>query len=305
MTILNMPDAADEQAAWLDQQLVGSELATIVAELSAVHGSAAIPLSSISAEHARAWLGAAAESVLAGGLRGLPRERIAEALQTPLLLLSLQELVLIEGGDYWDGLLPDSTTTVGLPDALRLAATAPTAAAPEKAEADLSPTPKPRSAAAPQTSRRMLSLAAVAALAAAVLLAVGTWTASKPEPWGWNRPDALADADADLYLEQLAGFAEEWEAESPASEAALRTRLEQLIAGCDRLISAPHRPLDVRDKQWLVEKCQAWREKLAEQVVALDTSHDAPAVQTAVDEIVAKLSIALRTRAGEVRSRPA
>ncbi len=102
---LDMPEGVAEKAAWLDRQLVSEDLAAIVDELSAIHGAADEDLS---AEEGRAWLGQDAEKVLSFGLSGLSQGRLREVLRRPSLLLAIQEIVLLEGGSYWDRLVREA-----------------------------------------------------------------------------------------------------------------------------------------------------------------------------------------------------
>jgi len=101
--VLDIPDDSTDMAAWLDRQIAGADLHEVVAELAAVHGAAAGRRSADTDEVSR-WLGPALPEVLARGTGGLDRRRMGELLRTPSLLPGLQELVFIEGGDYWQDL---------------------------------------------------------------------------------------------------------------------------------------------------------------------------------------------------------
>jgi hypothetical protein len=105
LEILDMPEEPRELAAWLDRHLASDGLAAIVDDLSAVH---AAPAELCSVEQAREWLGDAAPLVLANGLGAIGDERIKQLLVRPSLLPALQELVMLEGGPYWDNLLHHS-----------------------------------------------------------------------------------------------------------------------------------------------------------------------------------------------------
>lgn len=313
--VLDIPDDPADMAAWLDRQLAGADLHEVVAELAAVHGAAAGRRPADADEVSR-WLGPALPDVLARGTGGLDRRRMGELLRAPRLLPGLQELVFVEGGDYWRE-LAERASPSGLPafDVERLAsrASAPAAAGDadigppaidRQREAVIGPGPAPVAAG---HGRRNNGAAILAALAACLLIGVGVWSwraaAPPAAPWGWNRADALAAAAPDAYLDRLAAGAAEWSAVQPATEAVLAGRLREMLAGCDRLIAAPHEPLAAADREWLVEKCRAWREKLAGHLAALAESHDVAAVQRDADATVEKLTAALRARAGEVRQR--
>jgi hypothetical protein len=102
-------------AAWLERMIASPNLHEVVAELAVArmlrpHGSGTGAESSddpyeTPADRAADWLGDAADDVLERGLAALPETRLAELLQSPHLLVDLQDLVLAEGGDHWLGLL--------------------------------------------------------------------------------------------------------------------------------------------------------------------------------------------------------
>lgn len=97
--LLEIPDDLAQRQAWLDAHLAGPDLGELVAELSAVHASGAtkrIALDDV--------IGADRARLLQEGTRALPAERLRQLLMHPGLLLELQELVLSEGGRYWEDL---------------------------------------------------------------------------------------------------------------------------------------------------------------------------------------------------------
>lgn len=288
--VLDIPDDERALPRWLDEQLAGPNLHHFVAELAAVHDASPRP---VAVEEAVAWLGDALPGLLAGGTAKLDRRRFGELLRRPGLLAAVQEIVFVEGGDYWNDVVSKANQAPSqplpvLPD--QVAATPPITAA-------AGPPVAPTHLWLPRT---------VAALAASLLLALATWSILQPgpaTPWGWNRPTALAAAAAPEYLENLAAAAGEWSAEVPQTEAALARRLGELLAGCDRLIAAPHESLAAGDRAWLVDRCGAWREAIAGHLAALKADHDVAAVRGAADATVAKLVDALKTRGREITRR--
>jgi len=305
--VLDMPDDAAAVAAWLDEQIVRRELHELAAELAAVHDPAGQtrPARQPTAADAAAWLGGLLPDVLARGMAALPADRLSALLKTPWLLPALQELVFIDGGDHWQSLATTANPPPSAADEVlrRVAAAEPSAVAPPPH----SSRPVLPAADRSQPSSRRLA-AVLATLAAGLLVAVASWSFLRPAAgpsaaWGWNRPDVFAAAAPDAYLDRLAAAAGEWSTANLDSEAALATRLRDLLAGCDRLIAAPHASLDEADRDWLVERCRAWRETLAGHAAALAASHDVVAVRAAADATVEKLSAALQTRAGDIRKR--
>lgn len=303
--VLDIPDDEAALAGWLDEQVAADDLHELIAELAAVHAANG-PRGS-TPQAAAEWLGESLPDVLSRGTAALPRPRLGELLRSPWLLAGLQELVFMEGGDYWNNLALRGTPAPAFSsaDVLERAAkqTAPEGGARPRGPAAARPMAVPPS---PRSQSRLP--VAVAAVAAGLLVAVAGWSLLRPglpEPvWGWNRPDALtAAAGPDAYLEQLARAADEWSAAAPTTERQLAARLGDLLVGCDRLIAAPHKPLEPADRDWLVERCRAWREKIAGHVAALETSHDVAAVRRDADATVEKLVKAIRSRAAEIRGR--
>lgn len=291
--VLDIPDDEASLARWLDGKIIAPAVHEVAAELAAVHGVGrsarwATP------QEVSAWLGPWLPDVLERGTAALPRPRLVELLKTPRLIPGLQELVFIDGGDHWQGLALRKHGVPQLPAFLiGDGPTLPAAAGHREWPA-----------AAASRLRPALTLAA----AASVLLAIAGWSALRQAPtgaaWGWNRPDALASAPSPQeYLENLAAAADEWGSAETGSQPQLAARLRDLLAGCDRLIAAPHAPLSPADRDWLVERCRIWRATIAGHLAAVAESHDVAAVRRQADATVEKLVTALRSRAEEVRRR--
>lgn len=290
---VDIPDDSARLPAWLEQHLVGPQLGALVAELAAVHAPAPGPAPSL-----HDVLGPHEAAVLRDGLAVLPPAALRQLLVRPRLLLDLQELVLTAGGPYWEGVGGASPELDAAAERGRLRV-AEFLAADEGA-----PQAVPRARLPIPWYRRPWLVSA--ATAAAVLLAVlGYRLARPPAPppapsgWGWNRPGALPqDVPASVYLNRLADAAAEWFAERPDDPAAVAKRIGQFRAGCSVLIFAEHRPLSDADRQWLVERCRAWADKLDKQLEALEAGQDPVQVRAETDETVTKLIGALRARAG-------
>src|SRR4051794_38034886 len=94
--VLDMPDDPSELAPWLDRQLVGLDLAALVAELEVVHGrTSPAPAGGLAAA-----LAGRLPDVLRLGLTAAPRSALGVLLRHPRMLLDLQSRVLLEGGPY-------------------------------------------------------------------------------------------------------------------------------------------------------------------------------------------------------------
>src|SRR5262245_5116782 len=98
MTLLvaNIPDDAPQLARWLERHLVGLELGRLVAELDAVHRPA--PREQAVTDVLQGHL----DGVYTAGLGSVPRPLLRHLLTHPALLSQMQELVLLNGGPYWD-----------------------------------------------------------------------------------------------------------------------------------------------------------------------------------------------------------
>jgi hypothetical protein len=275
-------------------------LGELVWELSAVHGKAAERVPSL-----QEVFGPQLQTVLDRGLATVPPEKLRQLLRQPQLLLDLQELVLQEGGSFWEESRP---LPEGVPDAVERGR--------HRLEAFLGAEEWLRESAPPVFSLRrarrlvrptLLSLATVAATLLAVLLFQHYTAAPSVTPpvvattWGWNKPAALPqNVPAKVYLATLADEAREWFDERPEDPVALARRLNEFRRGCSTLILAEHRPLKAEDRQWLVDKCRLWAQKLDRHLMALEAGLDYRDVRDEVDETITKLSDALRQRAEAV-----
>src|SRR6185369_977325 len=94
--LLEIPDDTQALPRWLESQLVGTDLAALVAQLEAVHGASTAGATSLDEV-----LGGSRASVLRDGLGGLKSDQLRKLLVNPRVLLDLQEALLLEGGPYW------------------------------------------------------------------------------------------------------------------------------------------------------------------------------------------------------------
>ena len=290
LTAFDLPEETDELRAWLDDSLLQPELASVVAQLAAVHadeGNQQLTLEAILQEQR--------ELVLQQGCRALSSLQIQQLLTHPELLLELQEQLFLEGGAYWQERIAAQANEEEVSrgqDWLRqqIGETQSTGTQSIPTHPDYQ-----------SVSYRKIG---IIGFVSAALILVAVFLNQQPAPapgWGWNRPGALtADVPAAVYLNQLADSAEEWFNKPTDTKAALEARLKQFRAGCETLIKAPHPQLSQEDRAWLVERCQAWAGKLDEQIVALNQGADLKSADEAADALINKLIKALRTRAQSV-----
>ena len=304
---LEIPEDPALLPGWLEEHLVSTDLAALVAELEAVHGQhGGEPVPSLDQV-----LHGQRDALLARGLKTLPGDRLRALLCRPRLLLDLQELLLASGGPHW---LDRAARAVEHAQAVergwgRLKASLrdqPVSGGTLPPSRLASEIQRP-----PRTS--LLRWAATLATAAAVLLGVflveqarvarQAQSALIASRWGWNRPGALPqDLGPGAYLNRIADAAAEWFNQRPEGPIDLARRLGELRQGCSVLILSPHKPLSAQDRTWLVEKCRAWAAKLDAHLVSLEGGAAAAKGADEADATVDKLIKALRERASALAS---
>jgi len=282
---LTIPERPDEQISWLERHLLGPDLGLLAAELSAVHGDREPP------ESVAELLGPHKSALLERGLAALPRSTIRELMRHPAHLLDLQELVLIEGGEYWEQLLnrPEVTDAIAAP---------------------------PRNAAMPKgksgTWRGYFAAALVSAVAvAAVFVVVDPVQWMRPKDVvqakterGWNRADTFAnEATATAYLQKVAKRSEEFSSSGEAGTEQVLARIGEFRTGCSRFLLASHSQLPPEMRDDLKKRCRKWSDELDKQRIALETDPSKAAVISGeIDALVARLAGVLRKQAEQLQA---
>lgn len=261
--LLDIPHDPQLWPAWLEEQLVGLQLGELIDQLKLI-----VPEPEESQVTLDDVCGSQLDLVLTSGLSALSQKQVSTLLKSPDLLLDLQERVFIEGGDYWHSVsrteehqqlfetqwpqIEKSFIEVG---------------------SDSSEIPTVTSQ-SQQPKSSGISIRTLSLLAAVLLVGVTFWL-SRPQPpagWGFNRPGALAvDLPADEYLDHIAESAGEWFKKPTGTKAALAKRLAQFSAGCQTLIDAEHPQLSPTDRDWLVERCGVWKDKIDTQLAQLNS----------------------------------
>lgn len=261
LQVMTMPDEPKLLAKWLEQQLVGDRLGELVEELVAVHGASA------AGESFRAD---ALRGILQRGLSGLSEAEMTRLLRQPQDLLELQELVFLEGGDYWRSVpRPPSLTAASerLWDAL--AAKLPNA--------------EPIIPLVIARERRRANPWVVAlATAAAVLLTVFAIDRFSIPP---------------TPVTSLAAVGRAWFDKRPDDRPALAQRLNDLRRGCSQLLLSENPNWTDDQQQDLKKRCRIWAAKFDASLVKLEAGGDFDEVREEVDSTVRKLVDLLQSHA--------
>jgi len=293
LVLATIPDETADLPAWLEEQLVGGDFQALATELAAIH-DAEPPADSV-----RDYLGdSLLAGVLARGFAALPEYELRSLLRQPYHLLELQEIVLLEGGPYWDAvtLRKDFRARLAVSrERLEVAFFGPLA---EPVE------PNRRAEKRPRSRSVLFAIAATAALVFVATLAGTRYLAPPPGPssaWGWAKAAAFpSNLDRRAYLTHLADEADEWFAERPTDAKAAAQRIAEFRTGCTKLLAADHPQLTATDQTWLRERCRTWGRAIDDQLAAVKETGDAAAALAATDATVRQLSKALRDRVNSV-----
>ena len=287
LIVATIPEDGAELPGWLERQLVGLDLRRLVAELSAVHRPSSREQAGV-AEVLKGQL----ERVYSKGLESVPRAQLRYLLTHPALLLQLQELVLENGGPYWDALSAENAAISTRIERGR-----------QRLVSKLQLGPAPADQALRQPWYRPAWFATLA-VAAALLVAVAGWEMLRPArvtpsvSWGWGKPGALAkDVSREEYFNALANSADEWFKKEPQTAEELATRLAQLRQGCSKLLLTDHSPpLTDDDQKWLKDRCKKWATNFDARLADVEAGKDVEAVRKEADAAVTQLVKALRER---------
>jgi hypothetical protein len=296
LAIAAIPDDLEVLPRWLEERIVGGELRELVAELAAVHGTSP-PRDSV-----RGRLATLLPMILANGITALPevaREKVVQhLLRQPYHLLELQEVVLLEGGAYWDAIPLPKPLKQGVSRGKERIAGKLFGRATEQPSARIGVVEPVR-----HTDRKggwyRSTGAAIAATAALVcigtlavthLLAPPATTVAAGTNWGWAKPGGIpAETDRAKYYAALADRGNEWFDERPADAVSLARRLLEFRQGCAVLQLAPHGPLTPQAREDLKAKCRNWAAKFDGYLARVEAGEDPAAVRAEADATVRKL----------------
>jgi hypothetical protein len=288
--VFNIPDTTPELATWLERQIVGLDLLMLTAYLMEAGEVAENTSTSKTLE---GELGNQLPIVLSDGLRGLEPDSLHRLLQSPKLLLDLQQRIFVDGGRYWDS-VPRTSEHREAADRLSKVIASRFGGTDEIGTR----TAQQRHEAIRPSYRSHRILGAAFAVAAALMIAIGIWRMqpSSTNRWGFDRPGVLTQAlTADAYLDMLASAADEWFNRQPSTEEDLRVRLTDFRNGCTTLLNAQHTQLAIQDKAWLLEQCRRWRKEIDSLLLALDGGASVDDTRREADALAKRISGALRS----------
>jgi hypothetical protein len=280
--ILEIPESHASLASWIENQLVGDSFGDMITEIVAIHGDT----SAVQLDH---FLLDCQEQVLEHGLVVMPHERLKGLLGNARMLAELQELVIRDGGQYWQEIIDKCWSTkehnYGKPDFDCLTRNNPSYLT------DLA-SRKP----ATHLQRRVFQVVSIAAVFLMLITAGKYLLESSPEldSWGWNSLELAAiNGDSTTYLETLGDSANEWFAVRPNTKQELATRIIEFRLGCNKLILAEHRQLSKSQQTQLRLKCQLWAKDIDNALVDLESGASLQVVRNRMDSLIRRLTQAL------------
>lgn len=296
LLVVDIPEPAAELKSWLERHIVSDLLGNLVSELIAIHGDSGETYKA-AAQHLEQLLGGQQSVVIERGLGVLDAEKLQQLLSRPRLLFALQELVFVEGGQYWLELLGAAPFDQGIQAETK-----------RRVLRDISielavPVPTALPVAAPTVQlairRTLFSRPWFASILTAALVLIAVFVAlPTPEQdvarvtWGWDKPGALPEnVSRRMYLTTLAAGAQQWfnpnaKVDTPQ---ALARRIIQFRQGCSTLILAEHSRLAQVDRDWLVERCQIWAKALDGHLADIEAGKPIDNVRQAANTTIQKL----------------
>ena len=307
---LCLPEDRAQWPAWLEQQLMGVELPKLCKQLVTLGGQhpAATTLEAV--------LGAQRSAVLQQGLQGnLNTQQLTKLLAQPALLLELQALILLEGGDFWTQVAPLPANTASV-EAARKNVLPQLSISPNKSgpmeealrgkpssvhASDHESLARPSdSLASGQPGRSTwLWLAALAATAAAVLLAV--MNPFRASPSGQFFAAQELQASAATPQAALVRMAQRVQADWKRDLASDQEFQNQLVAfrdSCEYLIDGPLvKTLDGLPNEVILDiqqRCRNWQKQASDLIAKLKEGQPAATIRQEADALIDKLANKLR-----------
>ena len=283
---LTIPEDSGLLSEWIESQLMSFDLDDTVAEMRILGGTTSqndfISLDEV--------LAGDREAVLSQGIGVLSEDQLLQLIGHPYLLSELKELVLLNGGPYWQNRASEPQSEQATANAWQQILQNRT----DQATVEQAPE-RPTSAA---TSRSTWWKAGLSIAIAASIL-VGAFMLVQPKPptgWGFNNPAVLtAQHTEDEMLGVLADAAHAWFNKVPQDAEQLALRLKQFDAGCEKLLKADLPQLSEETREEVRSVCRATRVQLQAHLKSLEAGEDFAAVKKSADETATYLEEGLRT----------
>lgn len=304
LRVLQIPDAIANWPAWLESELVGIQLYDLVQELELL--SRTEPKTNSLDES----LGDSRQAVLEKGLSSLNTNQLRTLLRNPQQLVELQELVFVEGGDYWQS-VPRSDSLQTIVNQQWHALASELSASLESKQQTIEP-PLIVGASEPKEpvvrlanesnvdgrpnadstvfGRRTVVWPALAALAACLLLAtIPFFRSSESGQFFAHASIQKSSLVGKEYLELLTDtIRTDWN-NQPIEPGGVRDQLIAMRDSCDVLLDSDLRQLRPEVAAELKTRCGKWRTKFNDALDQLASGVDPHSVQTEANQTIEKL----------------
>ncbi|QDV42240.1 hypothetical protein Enr13x_20850 [Stieleria neptunia] len=293
LRLQSLPEQTDDWPDWLERQIVGTDLSDLIHELS-VFGAAKEAVAPVPASLADVF-GPAYEDVLRDGLSQASPDQIQILIERPRLLLVLQEEALVGGSQYWIDRCQAAHEDLEFEfDETGSDAVQPGSATVATGDESTEPNRRTRIS---RTALVLLSLAAVLFVAVMLFLRPSAQDAE----WGFHDDSVFVAGSPDDYFRSLAGAANEWFDERPQTAEELMARLAEFSSGCQRVIDMEHDNLTDLQWQWLVNRCELWKDQIdtLNRRLAADSTRFAQTLSQA-DQTIERIVEALKDQAESV-----
>lgn len=290
IALLDIPDDPAAWPSWLEGELVSLQLHQLVAQLQLLAGH------SSDASLQELLIDDDIANIKAGGLGVLSQQQIGSLLKNPSVLYPLQELVLSDTEGYWQN-IPCDEAHQKQADAL-ISGIQARLDAESGLQSEHDSLPGPLTSETPKKRTGRIALLGTLATALVIGFVIRIQQPPPGPSWGFAKSDLanIEVATSAEYFNLLADAGNEWFNKTPANADQLKKRLETFSDGCQVLIEAPHDQLATSERDWLVTKCKAWKEKIDNLIVRIDEApEELSQVQLEADEVVNRLVSALRT----------
>lgn len=270
--VFDIPEEAKDLAPWLERQLMGTRLRSLVAEIRLFLGNDSTSNASL-----QSILGNRLSEVLEEGLLSIPESSLRQLIASPTRLEELQDLILETGGDYWRTVETTTTHTQQNQDVKKRVLNSINDVTPIK---------------------RIVNTplwAGLAALAALILILFSTAPWIK-DPGEFFASEALQSSEltGKAYLALMADEIErDWKTPTPSKDQ-FKRKLTRLRDSCDVITSSPLKQLETGIADDLRKRCQKWQADFTIAIADIEAGKPLREIQERSDAVVEKLIRFLR-----------